>query len=432
MVEATTSADPKTGESSRLARQAKEILFWRVIGTALSAVGTLWSARCLGVENLGISGLVLNVANNAVFIIGLQMNMPFVRLFKESDCKETALELSRALTSFRFFASCSVVLLTAAVVPFLPLPPGWSFPIWAALPLVVLGSLDVGWLLQAQENLPVQQRVTTLRNALTAAGYLLFFRPGVAAGWDLVLASVVAGICSLVSWRAAYGSPLGVVSWRRIPRALEVFKASKAQAVSATAAWGYYSVQMPLIGRLSSLFELGLVRTAQQVAQPIERTLRMFNTLLFPRFVSWHKDGGADSLWLKQRRLVVGAIMAAPAVGLTGYLTLPWVFRHLLGESFEAAGHPTALFLAGKCLIVAQENLTMAMWARRKDGLVTRLLLGMLGIITLLLWLLVPSFGALGAAWACLLCDGAAVAWLYWRCRADALQASEERSRASD
>lgn len=391
-----------------------EIVFWRSVSTALSFAGTAWAVRCLGPVNVGISGIVQTFAANLVFIICLQMNSAFVRLFKETKDTAQAEHISHCLTSFRFFASLAVCALIGIALLVIGLPPAWRLAAIWSFPFVVLSVIDVSWILQAKENVPLQQRITTLRNFLTAAAYFTFFRPGIDPGWDVVVAAATTSVSVLVGWRAALGRVRGIITWQNAVGCLPYLKKSTRQAASATAGWVYYTIQMPLIGWLGNIREVGLVRSANQLASPFERTVRTFNSMIFPRFVHWRKER-PDKMWRVQMIVVGGASVAAVVLGVVGALVFPWLLPWVLGPDFNDAALPCALLLSVKCMMVADENLVMSFWAQHRDNEVTRMLIGLSVVGALTLWLLVPRFGAVGAAWALLISEVLAVAWLLYR-----------------
>ena len=102
--------------------------------------------------------------------------------------------LIEVINTYKIAASFVVML---AAIPFLILghfPSNWYLGLIAAFPYFFLTVHAPDWLLQAQDNIPASICALTVQSLLTTSLYLLFFRPGISAGTDLVVQDMLSEV----------------------------------------------------------------------------------------------------------------------------------------------------------------------------------------------------------------------------------------------
>jgi O-antigen/teichoic acid export membrane protein len=345
------------------------------------------------------SGILLSFIHSAVLI------REYKRLrFLEDRERLLALQLTCSLAGALIFSIVALVLLGTG-----SLPSEYAFAGWFYVPIVLLTAIQPVWVFQAEEKQHFQSFLAAFQPALTALLYASFFRPGMSAGSDLLVASAVTLCMTLVYWRAIrHWLPFrwSLVSWETLRSAWPLVKSSRWLYSAALAAFAYTTLELPLLGWLRSLEELGCYRTAVSLVGAAQAFLTIAPTLLYPRFIEW-RQRGEELLWSRQKKLGVLFALGAVVASVTAFLVFPFLHPMVFGAPFRSAGFPAAILLTAKLLVMVHG---VFIWGLRTDSNYDRSTsLVMIGAALFSVTgnlLFIPRFGMVACAWVNVTCEG--------------------------
>jgi len=228
--------------------------------------------------------------------------------------------------------------------------------------------------------------------------FFLFFRPGQAAGSDLVVQAVGVGVQSFIVCRAALKRswPLPI-HWRKVRQFWPVLCEGRWLFASGLVMYAYFSLEVPMLGYLRSLEECGKYGVATKLIASIQQLLGLAPMLLFPRFVEWRKQG-ADVLWRKQLRLAAIFLALALPASVLVFLLAPWIIWLYAGPAFAGAAAPFGILFASLMVIVLGGLFANGLWAQSEDRKVFWVLLPTAVISLTCNVLLIPRYGMYAAA----------------------------------
>jgi len=399
----------KTVAGHRLTKQAGKIIFYVGLSRLAAVAGTIWAVRCLGPQNNGISTSLGYVLAWVSLFVGCSLDNLLIRRYKHAATEEERRRLVELALSQRFFFS---LILGVAGIPVAWLllrifrPAGeWWLGIWAAVPLLVLTSIQPNWVNIAQEDLPVNYKASTIAGVFAALAYFLFFRPGQPAGSDLVVVAAQMVLQFVILWRATFKRlwPLPI-RWRAMREFWPVLSEGRWMFITGMVIYVYISLDVIMLGWFSSEQEVGKYGAAVRLVNSAQQVLGMVPLLLFPRFVEWRKQG-VEILWRKQMRLC--AIFLALAVPLCGlvFVLSPLIFRLLCGAAFAESAYPFAVLFASKMMVVLNGFFAQGLWAQSEDRKVFWVLVPTAVVSLVCNLLLLPRYGMYAACWINLLSE---------------------------
>jgi O-antigen/teichoic acid export membrane protein len=382
------------------------MVLWRISAMMFSSVGTIWAARCLGPANLGISGFIHTGVAQAALLAGLLPDAFLVRSYKNAATSEERRRLIQLALSTRLFLALILVLAGTVAGFAAGVPPTWRLAFFAGLPLLVLNGLNAGWLLQAQENQPAQYRTQFITSALSCGLYLLLFRPGVGPGADLLVALAAATVSFVLIWRATRSGPLaGYFRRFRWSDLRETFRESRNLYLTRILIYLYTQFEIPLVGYLVSVEELGMYRSAHGLKTTLWSFLSMIPLLLYPRFVEWHRRS-PDLLYRNQWKLFRAFSAAAVVLGILAFAASPWIYPWIYGEAFRPAAIPFAMLVTSLFLILLNNLFGYGLWSQGKDGTMLRITVVTALVSVAANLVLIPRHGMHGAAAVNILSEG--------------------------
>jgi O-antigen/teichoic acid export membrane protein len=300
----------------------------RVLGMAVGVVGSVWVARCLGPRNFGISGMVQSLATFGVVFINVVYPLLLVRDYKNAPDDEARNQLIQVTNGFRLVASLIICVLAALLLAFHLEPQEFHLAGWFFLPILLLNALQPSWIFQAAEKQQFQAVLAVLQPMLLAFYYLIWIKPGMSAGPDLLGVTLVSAILTVVYWKAifkltAFRGRFFIFdrwdeAWRLIHKSRWLF-------ISALAIYVYNWLDQPLLGWLHSLEEQGRYRTAVRVTDAVQGFLTILPTILFPRFIEWRKKG-EEFFWDRQKRILFFGVIVGGVVVLAGFILIPLLY----------------------------------------------------------------------------------------------------------
>jgi O-antigen/teichoic acid export membrane protein len=291
------------------------------------------------------------------------------------------------------------------------------------IPLLAAPAFTLLFAYQALERLPLQNAIVAALTVGSAAAYLLFFRPGMPAGADLVVIGAVTLIGLGCSW--AFARPL----LRGLPRrpsgreVMGLLRESWPYWLLAAAVWLYASVQLPVVALRVGREQAGLYRAALSLSAVLDLLFTSINSLLLPRFVVWHRDG-SRTLWRRQQRLLGLYALLGIATLAVALVLGPHVLPRLLGPEFAGAVRLFDILAASRVVVFCGQIFSNGLAATGHDG--RFLMASLAGVVVGLpgALLLSAEFGALGAAYAALAAEVVVVSLCYVFMRGVAMRAS--------
>jgi O-antigen/teichoic acid export membrane protein len=232
-----------------------------------------------------------------------------------------------------------------------------------------------------------------------SAYFLAFFRPGQAAGSDLLVTAVMNGVTTVaVWWHIKRQNRVKLVQLSALPLARALLVAGRPTWSFSLCYSALTSVSLPLCYWLLGRRESGYYRSAAMIVLSLQVFLAYFAYMLNPRIVAWRHEAPER---FRARVLLVAGGMAAAGVVVFGAL---WLVRELVigvlcGPEFMPAAALLPVLVFAKFLAVASGVLVWALFASGRDWWAVRCCLPALIVGVALSWLLIPRYGTLAAAW---------------------------------
>lgn len=165
----------------------------------------------------------------------------------------------------------------------------------------------------------------------------------------------------------------------------------------ATFVHGVLSIM--IAGKLLGSIELGLFKSAQQIAVSIAFVLMVINAIFPPRFAVLYHQGNMAALGSTARHAsMLGLVLSSPF--LAGCLLVPNFVLSLLGEGFDSAAPFLRIMALAQLVNVATGSVGFLLSMTGHDRIMRNIALFCSGIGLLAFFLLIPWLGALGAALA--------------------------------
>lgn len=381
----------------RFARAFGWAALWQVLGKLIGFVGLSWAFRCLGPDNVGVSGTVLVAVMYAQLVLDFGLDIVAVRHVAAGTVKLE--EIAPALFTLRMLLALAALVVGTLVVPWLPLRLEVRWVWWFGV--VHLSFLTVGfsWWFQATERMPLFSLLQNLITVATSAVFLAAFRPGQAVGSDLVATLAVNAAGTAVIWwwiRGRMGR--GLFRTAALPLALRLFREARPTWVFNVLYSAMGNMNLPLCTYYLGDREAGYYRSAALFVATLQVFLSYFALMLNPRIVRWRAEASGR---LRRRLLALtGALVAGSAVCLavTWLLREP-VIRLLWGEAFMPASGVLPQLVAARFLAVASGLLVWGLYANYREWLAVLCCVPSLAVaLGLNLWL-IPRHGIPAAAW---------------------------------
>jgi O-antigen/teichoic acid export membrane protein len=405
---------------SRHARDATMLVGLNSLARVASFFGAAYAARCLGPANLGLSGLVQATAQQASLTFNGGFDTVAVRRIAAEQ--ERARQLAGAVVWFRA-AGFAIVASVWFALTLLLAPPSQRGVWLLGIPLLAMPAFSLLYAFQGLERLPLQNAVTAGLTVVSAAAYLVFFRPGMRAGADLVVIGSVAIVGLVFSWALARPLLKGFPSRPSRAEVWSLLREAWPYWLLAVAVWFYANVQLPIVALRVGKSEAGLYRAAISLSGVLELLFASINSLLLPRFVQWNRDGLAV-LWRRQGKLL--ALYAALGAGALAVALLisPHVLPRLLGPAFAGAVPLFGILAASRVVVFCGQIYSNGLAATGHDGRflgasLAGVVVGLPGAL-----LLSGPFGAQGAAYAALAAEIVVVSMCYFFMRQVVTRAS--------
>ncbi len=372
---------------------------WRILGIGAGALGSIWAARMLGPEKLGISGMVGAYAVQASLFVTMGLNALLIREYKKSQEHQRDQDvLVSEVVSYRLIVAIAASLIWLIVAVSIGLPTNWWMATAMGILSLITGALTTDWLLQAQENQVVQQRLTAVGGFVSAILMFAFIRQDTPAGGDLVVAFFVALVVRSLTWTASVKNRHRVrISWLSMVAGLPLIWKGRWLFLSGLLIYCYVRLEIPMLGWLRSIDEVGQYRSALQIQGGIQPILALVPALLYPRMIEWGKIS-RQHLWKKQMNIAGALTLLFIPITIAVFFLVPWVYPYLFGPEFKAAATPCSFLIASKLMVVLNGIFGWGLWSMEKDFTML-LIMGVVAIVSITLnLLLMPRYGMIAAA----------------------------------
>lgn len=395
--------NPDGGQRRGLARDTVVVGLAHVSAYAYPLVSIPLLARALGPEHLGTLIFAAALVQILVLIIDFGFSLSSLRAVAVAGSAAEIAGIAMSTLAAKTVLLGAVATVTIPVVLAVPALQQHATLLLIGLALCIGAVLNPTWLLQGIGRIKAFAILTAVSRLLALAGLLLTVRDRS----DLALAMM---------WQFAPALLCAVLSWMfllRIGRGGLARISARAVGLRLAEAWPLFlsSVSTMLIsssnllalGPLSTALQVAFYGTAERFTNAVRGVLAGVQQALLPRMAH---ASGADRRTLI---LLVGGANWASGIALIAIAgaLVPWY----LGPGYEGTV-PVVRVLAG-CLLLngISSALTLAFVADGRTHILSRVMMLAAAGHLVLLVVLVPSHGAVGAALA-LLCTEIVIAAL--------------------
>ena len=374
--------------------------FWKIVGMGLGACGSIWAARCLGPEKLGISGMATSYGLQAGLLVNMGLGTLLIREFKQAPLGdiESRDKMISEIVSYRLLMALLLAVIAIVICVAIRLPVVWWLASIMVTLLGVLWAVTPDWLIQAQENQIVQQKISTMSGFLSALLLVLFIRPSSPAGSELIILNVTTLIGLIISWQVAVrGKHRVTISLTQAINGLPRLWRGRWLFLSALVTYIYVRFEVPMLGWLKSVDDVGKYKSALQILNGVEPLMVLVPALLYPRMIEWSKVG-LSHLWKKQMEIFnLLAVIGTPCV-IFAVWRIPVIYPHIYTASFQAAAIPCCFLILSKFLVLLNGIFGWGLWSVGRDRTML-LIMSITAIVSLgMNIMLIPKYGMLGAS----------------------------------
>lgn len=388
----------RKGVLAELVGSGAEILLWRAGALIFTMISTIWTARCLGPFKTGISGSIITGVGQIALLASLPTGNYLVRRYKEEAANDSKLALVSVGVKGRVWCSVIAMLVASVVALVIGVPNSWRISVLAGIPLIAVTTINVSWLLQAQEKQTAQYRSGCIVAIVGAVGTFAIIRADSTAGLDVLVALLSNGVGAVVIWKMS-GTPgfWRMVTFTKIVQCCREMKRGLWLYMTAIVIYIYIGLEVPLVGYLVSVTDLGLYRAAFNSAAAANSLLVLIPTILYPRFIDLRLSNPRE-LWRLQKYLALLFSVVGCFVAIIVFVTSPLLFTSIYGVAYSSAARPFSLLIIGKIIVVINGVFSCGLWSCKRDKEMFWMMTGTAGVSILLNITLIPRFGMSAAA----------------------------------
>jgi len=387
---------------SKFARDAGWLLVLNFMSKAVAFVGSAYAARCLGPVNLGISALIQATAQQ-VTLAG-EGGFSTVGVRKVAADKANSQAVIETINGFKIrFALIATVLWLVAVFWMVPTHQQFAWALGASG--LILFATNITFVFQGLEKLPTQTAITTIGTLLSAGAYLVFFKPGMFLGADLVVISIVGLVGTVLTWIVYYRLfgclPIGRFKWRLL---INLLRESWRYWIISIFIGGFNLLQIPITMYFLGAHGAGIYRAAVMLALVPELLFGSINVLLLPKLIAWRKQG-LSFMWRRQSQLVLlYTLVGGSVVGIL-ILVMPLATKYILGSAYQDSVQVFNILAVSRLGVFLGQIYVYGLIAAGLDRAFQWIVI--IGIIVTLpfMFLLTPVLGIIGVPIALLICQ---------------------------
>ena len=380
--------------SQRFIKRLGAAFVWQAMGKLLQIIGAAYAFRCLGPENVGLTGTILTFTAFALILSDFGIERVAVRKIAREQDRLT--EITQAVFTLRFLIAL-LALASWCGISVSAYGLNLTGQIWILGGIYLFtGIVTSNWYFQATDNIPTFTAVQTGLSLATSVAYLLLFKRGQAVGSDLLVMTVLAAIVTVAVciWmrRQIDGALLSLANIRS---ASDLLKEGHANWWFSLLYCALSTMSLPLCYWVLGEKEGGWFRGASAFVGAIQLFLNNFAFMLNPRIVAWYKE---DIPTFRKRvaQLSLGAVLTGCAAFAVVWPLREWITHLLLGEDFAPSAVLLPILLFAKFLALSSGILIWGFLAGHKDNLAPRCCIAPLLAAIWLHSVLISSHGAVG------------------------------------
>lgn len=314
------------------------ILISRGLASVLNALVFVWLGRLVGVELVGVLGIVTSITSFVFLIADFGMATFLSRERARGNVDHVSGALMFNVTSTLVFGALLTIALAAfAAVGVVP---------WAVVLLGLAAALEKNT--ETTLSVPIADKkkfVPAFNVLLRRALALIAFGAAVLAGVDPVLAfclgtaaAAVAGQIQIRTWMRGRVDPVGPVSFARLKDTAQQAWPFWISNVTA----GARQLDIPIVGLFASAYSAGLYSASSKIMNPFRLIPSTLTALVVPHVA---RQGKATA---RKTAMKISALFLATLVVIVpaSLFSEPLVV-FLMGEEFSGGGAIFALMLLG-------------------------------------------------------------------------------------
>lgn len=403
---------------------AAGLVAMRILGLILGFTATLLLGAKLGPDGFGLFALAASIGLLTALAIRLGSHTLLVRAIASGEDCDAWQAVRLALSQWGLFSVIVLMLVGGAWLTIDGLRTGRGA--MAVLSGSLLGPLiALQWL--ASSILQGRHKVIrgffgeyVLQPGLLLAGIgALSLTGGLNAQTSIMALLASFGIAALLTTAASLLAlpKQGRVPGKRVPAVKLWIGASGLLFLANIFLMSIGRIEIFLLGALADPSMVGIFAMGLRLVQPVQLPNMALSSALAPQLARMADQGDCSAI---QERLTLAAHVNAlatvaisiAAIGLT-FLVLP-----LIGADFEQSALVVMIIATGYCLgaLFGHGSITLAML--EQDQLLARAAVAVMAVFLLLLFLLIPPLGAIGAAVALSIVftlNSSLMAYMLWR-----------------
>ena len=370
----------------------------RVVSLGLGFLGSIWSSRCLGPDKLGVSGMVIGTITPLVFLINLNQTAHIVRLYRGYSSEIEKADLVSIISTYKITVTLAMILIGIPLVLFSPFPPVWNLALLAAFPYFFMIVNAADWLLQCEDKFPAITMAMAIQATITTSLYFLFFHPGMPAGSDLVVIDIGLGVAFAWAWYTGLNRrKIRLFDWQKLSLVGPIIYEGRWLIATGFAIYIYTNSEIPLVGWLYSLKELGIYRTSLVLCAGVQGFTSYIPMLLYARMLEWQR-AGPQVLWQHQKKILGYFALFTVGLSLAAFALAPLGYSIIYGPSFQKGAYPFAILLTAKLVSVMNGIMGWGMVAQKKERSLFKIMAGVAVFSLSSNVIFIPLFGAYAAS----------------------------------
>jgi O-antigen/teichoic acid export membrane protein len=387
---------------SKFARDASLLMILNLVSRVFGFIGSTYAARCLGPVNLGTSALIQATAQQTS--LAYEGGFGVVGVRKVASNKANSRAVIEAINSFQLLMALIATALWLFVV-YLVVPEYQRFAWTLGASGLIFFATNITYVFQGLEKLPTQTAIATICSLLSAGSFLVFFKPGMFLGADLIVISIVGLIGTVLAWGAyfrIFGSlPIARLNWQLV---FELLRESWRYWISSILICSFDLLQIPIIMYFLGAHDAGVYRAAIMLVMVPELLFGSINALLLAKLVAWRTQG-LRVMWQKQSKLVLLYVLLGGSVVGILVLLMPLATKFLLGTAYQDSVGVFNILALSRLGIFLGQIYVYGVIAAGLDKAFQWITIIAVVVSLPLMVLLTKSFGLIGMPIALLICQ---------------------------
>ena len=369
---------------------------YRLFSMLLPLVTAPWLSRAVGTEGVGLYGYAWAISYTfcLVGLLGLENYGP--RAIAQARDDQAALNRTfSAIWRMQLLVAGLTLLVWCAYVAFVA---GAEKQISFHLTLMSVSCLvNVDWCLMGMDQFkPIALRNTAVKLIAAAAVFIFVRKPE-----DLWIYAFVWSLSTFIGCVSCFASLRGKVkvvkvSWKE---ALSHLKPCAILSISVIAVSVYRQMDKVMIGALADMAQTGLYENAEKIILCLAGFISAIGTVMLPKVSHMTAKGRMEDVRRHMDASMELVMCMVCALGF-GLASVAAEFAPLFyGEAFAYAGL-LMIPLSMTLLTIGFANVIRTQWVlpQKRDGIFVKSVLTGAAVNVVLNALLIPAFGAMGAA----------------------------------